>query len=246
MELTKKEKLSVEIPDDLKDVFDISKNMEGVIPRLPQIKIIHRGQLFEMSDGEKVEKFSAVILDQHLANAWWEGDISESGGNQIPNCFSLDGLHPVEDCTNRQNDNCAECNQNQYGSDNKGKGKACKNMKRLHLLFEDSSLPRRLTVPPTSLKSFDTYMTELVDRGLPYMAVMSEFSLNKKISDSFEYSEVKISKLKVLEKDELYVIAEYIKKYKESARQQEIRQDEYVDNNQTQDNPQSEDNDIPF
>ena len=131
--------LAVEIPVELQDVFDISKNMEGVVPRLPQIGIIHRGQLFEMPDESKIDSFEGVILDQHQANAWWEKDISESGGNAMPDCFSLDGI--TSDVTQEkcQNDKRAICKQNQFGSDPKtGKGKACKNMKRLHILMEGS------------------------------------------------------------------------------------------------------------
>ena len=40
--------LAVEIPDEMRDLFVLADNMEGVIPRLPQIKIIHGAQLFEM------------------------------------------------------------------------------------------------------------------------------------------------------------------------------------------------------
>lgn len=246
---------NLEIPDDMKDLFDISKNMEGVIPRLPQIKIKHSAQMFELPDESKTENFEGVILDQYSANAWWEKDISESGGNAIPECFSMDAVTPSNNCINKQNDICEDCNQNQFGSDRKGgKGKDCKNMKRLHVLMEGSLLPRRLTVPPTSIKAFELYMTGLVDRGLPYPCVVTNFTLVKKESGGFEYAECRFSNLRVLNKTEIASIGNFIKQYRESARQQEITQEEYVSSqdeqtvgdNEFTENSDVSDDDIPF
>lgn len=239
MEIVKKQTTNVAIPDEFKDVFNLSGNMEGVVPRLPQIKIRHTEQMFEMPDETKEAKFEGVILDQHPANAWWEKDISLTGGGSLPDCFSLDGITPVpeDQCENRQNDKCADCKQNQFGSDPKtGKGKSCKNMKRVMILMESSLLPRRFTIPPTSIRSFESYMTTLVDRGLPYACVVTEFRLDKKISGTFEYAEVKLTMQKVLEQDDLRSVASFIKQYRDSARVQDIHADEYAGEVNKEDN----------
>ena len=221
--------LAVEIPDEVKDLFNIASNMEGVVPRLPQIGIIHRGQMFIMPDESKVDKFEGVIIDQHPANAWWEKEMSTTGAGAMPDCFSLDGITPDINQPRVQSQKCVTCKQNQFGSDAKtGKGKACKNMKRLHIIMEGSLLPRRLTIPPTSIKSFEKYMAGLIDRGLPYSCVVSLFSLGKKTSEGFEYSEIQLVKDRVLNKAELITVAGFIKQYKDSARVQEIRSDEYI------------------
>jgi hypothetical protein len=253
MELMKKENegsVAVEIPEEFKGMFNLANNMEGVVPRLPQISIIHRGQMYTLPDESKVQEFEGIIIDQTPANAWWEKDISESGGNAPPDCFSMNGVYPDEGCNLQQNDECAGCKQNQFGSDKNGKGKACKNMKRVHILMEDSSLPRRLTIPPTSIRSFDNYMTELVDRGLPYGCVVSKFTLAKKTSESFEFSEVKINFVRVLNQNEIAIVADTIKKFRDTARKQEIRADEYAapdSNNETENKNQKQpDDDIPF
>ena len=60
-------KVAVEIPPGMEEVFDVRDNMEGIIPRLPQIAIIHAGQLFEMPDESKIPTFEGVILDHHPA-----------------------------------------------------------------------------------------------------------------------------------------------------------------------------------
>jgi len=230
----KRQEMAVDVPQEFADVFNLQDNMEGVIPRLPQISIVHQAQLFKMPDETKPEKFEAVILDQTPANAWWAIPITETGGNTVPDCFSMDAINSMENCNKKQSDHCKGCPQNEFGSDDRGKGKACKNMKRLHLIMEDSLLPRRLTIPPTSIRAFDTYLTGLVDRGLPYRAVETVFSL-KKVTGEFEYSEIQCEKIRVLAKEELIEIGKFVMQYKEGARAQEIRADEYVSKSEKQD-----------
>ena len=251
VQVAQQSNLAVEIPAEVAEMFNIADNMEGVVPRLPQIAIIHAGQLFEMPDESKVETFEGIILDQHPANAWWKPKEEGEGAgdkekNKVPNCYSMNAITPDDRCENKQNDKCGDCNQNQFGSDSKtGKGKACKNMKRLHILMEGSLLPRRLTIPPTSIKSFEYYMTGLVDRGLPYPTVVSVFSLDKKEVAEFKYSEVKIIKNRVLVREELIAVAGFIKQYKDAARQQEINKEEYESEEPTE-KPDISEPDIPF
>ena len=63
MEIVKVEnqQTSVVIPDDLKDVFNLSDNMASmVVPRLPQVRILHGAEMFE-SNEKKVELELSVI-----------------------------------------------------------------------------------------------------------------------------------------------------------------------------------------
>ena len=234
----------VQIPDEFKDLFKLQNNMEGVVPRLPQIGIIHAGQMFRMPDERKVESFEGIIIDQHRANAWWEKPAGD-GIAVIPDCFSMNGVVPDKSSGKLQNETCAGCPQNEYGSDPKtGKGKACKNMARLHVIMEGSALPKRLTVPPSSLKPFDVYMTALYDSGIPYACVVTEFNLTRKVAGTNEYSEMKFSRKSVLSTSELRTVGNFIQQFKDTARKQEIRSDEYV--TETKEAEKVQDNDIPF
>lgn len=172
-------------------LFNLKDQMEGVEPRLPQIEIIHKGQMWKFPDESKKECFEAVILDHNRANAWWEKSVDESGGNAAPDCFSLDGLTPDPRSPKKQCENCMVCPRNAFGSDERGRGKACKNTKRVHILLDDTDLPHRLTLSPSSLKKFDKYITSLTGKRLPMQMVRTEFSLKEeKNSDGFTYSEV--------------------------------------------------------
>jgi len=184
-ELAKYEDQGLSIPD-AEGLFDLRDNMEGVTPRLPQVGILHQGQVFKMPDGSKVDDVHGVILDTNVCNAWWAESFDASGGGTPPNCASSDATKPDQGDM-QQNELCATCPQNRFGS--AGRGKACKNMRRLHLWVKGSRLPLRLTLPPSSLRAWDEYATGLANRGIPYPCVETTVTLladqNK---DGIEYS----------------------------------------------------------
>ena len=162
-------------------VFDIKENMEGIEARLPQIKIIHQGQMFGMPNGEKVSVFNARILDISRTNAYWAESFDSSGGGTPPECYSMDGIKPSDASEKKQSDACASCAMNKFGSDRNNTGKACKNMKRVHVMLagENQIIPFRLTVPPSNLMALDTYITNLSGTGLAYQLVSTVFSLRE-------------------------------------------------------------------
>jgi len=177
------------INPELAGLFNLRENMEGVQPEFPVVKVIHQGQLFEMPDGKKVEGFSGVIIDASRANSWWEVSFDEGGGGNIPDCFSLDGIVPSHDSDKKQSDDCATCPRNQYGSD--GRGKACKNMKRLFIVVDGENFPYRLTVPPSNIKGIDKYITFLSSKGIPYQLARTNFTLVEETNkDNIEYSKI--------------------------------------------------------
>jgi len=189
------------INPEVAGLFDLRENMQGVRPDFPTIKILHQAQLFEMPSGEKVPEFEGIIIDASMANSWWEISYDEAGGGNIPDCFSLDGVVPSHDSDNKQSDDCASCPQNQFGSD--GRGKACKNMKRVFIIMDGETFPYRLTVPPSNLKGIDKYITFLSSKGVPYQLARTKFTLNEdKNQDGIVFSQViysLVSKIETIE-----------------------------------------------
>lgn len=246
-----------EIPEGMEDIFEISNNLEGVTPRLPQIEIAHTVQLFIMPDDSKVEIFEGIIVDQQATNSYWIDKIKPGEDPKPPTCYSMDAIVPAPEAEFPQAEKCKMCPMNQYDSDEDGKGKACKNMKRLHILIEGSVLPRRLTVPPTSLKSTEEYLTILLDMGLSYRAVLTRFSLEKIEKGDIKYSTLGYKFIRKLTTDELIIVGELVRKNKEEFRDQEISQDEYmpqksdqeideIDEKWEKERQKSKDIDIPF
>ena len=152
----------VAIDADMRDA--IAEEMDGLgTLSLDRIKIPSGGGLaFEVpgedeDNPETATELVGVILYHHPVNAYWRD--AYSGGNEAPNCSSLDGKTGVDMETGEVR-SCADCPHNQFASD--GTGKECKNMNRLYLLLQDNPVPMILTLPPTSLKPLKEYIGKRV------------------------------------------------------------------------------------
>ena len=204
---------------------DLNRTMHGVIPRLSQIKILHAGALmFKFPDGGNKNYFDGIIVDHHPCNAYWEKSFQESGKGNPPNCSSLDGINGTV------YGKCGKCAFNQFGSDKKGSGKACKNMKRIHILLENESLPVRLTLPPTSIGVTDEFFTGLFSKGFPVMCKMVRFSLiPAQSSTGIDFSKIHLDVMGQIEIPKYLQIRKMVEEYLTQIRGQEIVADEYFE-----------------
>lgn len=166
--------------------FDLAENMEGVEPRLPEIKIISAAAIFETPDGENPKEIAGVIVATSRVNAWWAKDMDEAGAGTPPDCYSKNGIIPHGE--HREHHQCATCPQNKFGSD--GRGKACKNTRRLSILIGDDLLPNIIKLSATSLKTWDVYMVGLMNQKRHFATVLTTVTLAKKQNkDGITYSE---------------------------------------------------------
>lgn len=230
-----------DMPDDVWDEFEDVNDMESVQPRLPQIVIAHQAQMFKMPDESKVEKITGIIIDNNPVNAWWEKSFDETGGGTPPDCSALDGIRPDQGCPKPQAETCLVCPRNQFGSDG-GRGKACKNMRRLHILLQGNAIPYRLTLSPANLRPFGDFMTNDVrGKRLKLIGVITEMSLvSERNQDGIEYSEI-VFRIVTDDKGKPVVLASTreqavaLKHFREewlsSMRGQEVLSDEHVTNN---------------
>lgn len=130
-----------------------------------------------------------VVIHTQKCNAYFDED---NVGNTPPICSSEDSV-----CgTIRESGEiryCNECPLNKFNSSAKGSGKACKNMIRLYVLIEGSPVPIMLTLPPTSIRAWQSYRTSVLamNRLRPEEAV-TEFTLGTATNASgVKYSVVK-------------------------------------------------------
>ena len=134
METKKDFILPAMVEDDCISV-DVSEDYEGLRLSFPRVKIPGGGSLqFEIPSDDPenpdyTKYIEGVILYNHDTCAYWpEG--SEYDDNVTPLCSSVDGKTGY----GAPGGVCATCALNQYGSVEKGKGKACKNMRNLYIL----------------------------------------------------------------------------------------------------------------
>lgn len=136
---------------------------------------------------DMVKALVGVIVDHYAVNAYWQDKYN--GSKNPPDCSSMDGkTGTTKDGKQRV---CATCPLNQFGSDPDGRGKACKNMRRVFLLPSSSILPLQLTVPPTSLRNFNDYIAKrIVAKGLRSLDVLTKVTLTKATNKGgIEYSQ---------------------------------------------------------
>ncbi|MDY7033254.1 MAG: hypothetical protein SVY10_15275 [Thermodesulfobacteriota bacterium] len=188
-------------------VEELKENLEGVEIDFPRIKIVHPAQLFEMPTGDTVKTFRGIILFHHSCNAWWAESYDESGGGVSPDCSSLDSIHPNLNSNDVQAKECRACPKNQWGTADKGNGKACKNMKRIYILCENDLLPSCLSIPPACKRSIDQFFTLTSMKGILLRAMVTEFRLKAaKSKDGKNFSEPDLNYN--LEKTNLMILTE--------------------------------------
>lgn len=122
---------------------------------------------FVTPDGLEGESLDVVIVDFMSSNQFYDG-VYDRDNPQPPACFAIGPepsmLVPSGNSPDKQAETCSSCPNNQFGSALTGKGKACKNTRLLAMVpaavLDDPDAETPLwvmSVPPTSMKSFDAY-----------------------------------------------------------------------------------------
>jgi hypothetical protein len=132
-------------------------------------------------------KMHVIIVDAVLENQWY--DIAFDPNNpQAPACYAFgreaETMVPHENSSNKQNDDCATCQQMQFGSADRGRGKACKACQRLALItqgdldnIEDAQVAY-LKLPFFSTLEYAAYVRQLNDiYHYPPIAFITEISV---------------------------------------------------------------------
>lgn len=192
-----------------------------------RIKIPAGGGLaFETLDdnGEPtaVSEIKGIIVDRYPVNAYWPDAFS--GENTPPQCTALDGHTGVGDPGGL----CSKCPHNQWGSDMDGRGKACKNLHRVYIMAPDEALPRLITLPPTSLANFNSYLVTLTKRARPFYSVLTRVKLEKASNKGgISYSRATFSRAGDVPIDKVATLKAYIDDLRPLMRAEGIIVDDY-------------------
>ncbi|MDD3024392.1 MAG: hypothetical protein PHE26_10900 [Syntrophomonadaceae bacterium] len=232
-EVVVKESTALEITDEqmnalLEQELNNTMQMGGFDYRPGKIGIMHREKCFITPDRQTVTSINGTIVYFHKARGYWQEE-----GQQIPTCSSMDGKTGTrrisEDGTDTEMVNCANCPYNQFGSDPKGgAGKACKEMRRLFIVEQDSILPAILNVPPTSLKAFDQFISGLVSKKKVHIAYETVFRLEGAKAAGFDYSKVTLELGEKHPNEKIFELLKMREQVVEAAKNIAIEMDDYV------------------
>lgn len=210
-----------EIADSKFSSAELADDMDGLQLSFQRAKIPGGGVLqFEMpgDDPENPDyeaTLEGVILFNHSANSYWPAG-SEYDDNTPPQCQSVDGKMGYGD----PGGICETCVNNRFGSDPKGNGKACKNMRMLYLLRSGEMLPIQVSLPPTSIRPYTNFVNSaFLLRGRRVCSGLVQIGLRKVSSNGFTYSVATFKKLRDFEGEELVRVCAYADSFRDQIKE---------------------------
>lgn len=132
---------------------------------------------------------STVIIgaNPRVSKAFYAAQYDGSDDPKAPDCYSLDGVKPAADATNKQSALCANCPKNAWGSKVTPQGKqakACADKKRLAVVAADDPEGSiyLLEVTPAAFPDFAQYVKNLQLRGIHVETVQTKIGFDNKAS----------------------------------------------------------------
>jgi hypothetical protein len=158
-----------------------------------------RGGLFNIGGSPlKDREISVIVMDHVFENVYYPGKF-DPDNKASPVCYAFgrdaESMVPHEKSPEPQAESCAACPHNVFGSAETGRGKACKNSKRLLVVSADNATPESVAqgealvfnVPVTSVRGWAMYVKGLASnyRRPPY-AVITEVAVEPDPSTQFK------------------------------------------------------------
>jgi hypothetical protein len=143
-----------------------------------------------------------VVMGSIYDRAFYPGIYGEA---KTPVCYSYSrdgiGMTPHADVKDQQAESCDACPQNQFGSAKVGKGKACREYRRIALISAANLQAEEVSdaivgiakIPPTSSKNYSEYVRKVAEKhNRPLWAVITTMTVlpdpNKQVVVTFKDS----------------------------------------------------------
>jgi hypothetical protein len=138
-------------------------------------------------------ELDCIIVASVSENQWFK-DRYDPNVRSNPTCYAIgegksDTLTPYAESEAKQAESCGDCDKFQWGSDpNGGRGKACKERRKLALIPADMSAEvLLLSIPPTSLKNWANHVAKVVaTTGMSTLGVISKIKVAPNAKNQFE------------------------------------------------------------
>jgi len=143
----------------------------------PRISI--KGGRFRIKEGDTETVLNTTTIDvvivgsnPRLSKTYYAKAWDPNAEPTAPDCSSMDGVRPDSNIAEPQNDVCATCPHNAWGSKKGPQGqdlKACSDSKRIAVVSADDPTGPiyLLLVTPAALKDLNQYQKDLTHRGIP-------------------------------------------------------------------------------
>lgn len=150
----------------------------GTVDAPSSNKISTKGKVFTLPDGKSgAGPLNLIILDSIVFNQYFQGAYDPKQ-KAPPKCWALGRIvkemKPSAQVPKAEGTDCESCPRAQWGTGANGKGKACKNQRRLLVLppnFTAADEPSTLYVSPTGLKGWNKYVDKDLAQGMGLLPV---------------------------------------------------------------------------
>jgi len=180
-------------------------------PSYPLLSIMGKEFTFRLPDGRKSPHVTAdghklnyidVILVEasaQLSKAYYEKGFDPSEFTR-PDCWSQDSVKPDPSAPNLQNDICATCKQNEFGSrvtPAGKKAKACADHRRMvvllpHQVGAQTAQPMAMRIPQSSLKNLKAHAELLDNYGVDMKACITRMQFTDAAFPQLTFSYVSL------------------------------------------------------
>lgn len=206
---------------------EIEVSREGATLRPARIKINKDACNFIDPSGQTLDELRGVIVFKQKTRGYW----IKGADDNVPECSSMDGITGVTRDGHERG--CANCPMNQWGSgeDEAGQataGKACKEMRRVFFVLPGYQLPAFVSFPPTSLKSFDEYISARLTKGITDVAVETVVTLTPEKAGKFSYAVGRFKLGNPVEPKEMMRLAKMRSAMQQAAEDMGISEDDYI------------------
>lgn len=144
-----------------------------------------KGKKFTVGEDKLGTQLKVVILADVFDHSWYDRPYDPSSDEVFPPaCFAIgddvNSMEPHVDSPMPQSDVCDGCPKNEFGSATQGKGKACRNGRRIliasvaednYVNFGDLAI---INMSPTALRGFSKYVKSIATiKRLPLWSVVT-------------------------------------------------------------------------
>ena len=185
------EKSSTEISPEIKAMLDAAakEQSEGEQGGIPFISL--KGKKFSVGDVKLGTSLVCVIISDVFDHSWYDRKYDPKSDEVFPPaCFAMgkdiSSMAPHENAPDKQSESCSTCHKNEFGSADTGKGKACRNGRRLliasvdengNVNFNDLAI---INISPTALKGYSKYVKSINNiKKLPVWAVTTVLTFDE-------------------------------------------------------------------
>lgn len=184
------ENLPVSWQDQMK--ADAKSMLESERPAL-SIMSLKSGVMAIGGEAVPGNEMDCIIVAAATEMAWYK-DRYDPDVKSNPTCYAIgegkaEDLVPYDDSVEKQAEACSACEKFEWGSDpNGGRGKACKERRRLAFIPADGTAEMcLLSIPPTSLKNWSNHVRTIVaTTGMSPAGVITKVKVVPSAKNQFE------------------------------------------------------------